>query len=649
MAADPAYLIYEYDLQLKDLAMTEIGGDIPCNDIGEYQVSMYYDLFINDIRQDNTKDEFTSIEKVSYNEYRLVKIFDIVNIKESILDVKFKFRSLYIGDTWIARETMEKPVIHVDVGQQVDSKIVFDNKQEKILAEKKLTNKFTLYIEEITNSKFENYVLARTITDTMKVKELNKRNEEFMIEEPEFAICDQNDDTVNYSYVKLEEYYEKVVNDNVFEKCNIADLKDTELIRRQDLYLIKLGFDEGKIPEKIKILPINRKLYNDRNDSEEKFYKNEDWYQVKLGENSITEDSQIGGSVTITEVEQTDDKLIFYYENKGYVPDYIDFALRAKSEEKLNYINPREIKYKNINDTENKIIYPKDMYMLTGALPHYGNYQLDNVDDLEFALFYNVKYEVLSEALEFNWNVGGDDNAATLENVRVSEFLNDINDDVKDNYKTYSGYITSIDESYLKFYSNDKEYILSRPKEYKYSNGRTNENMDFSEIKVGDFFISFKCNELLETIYSRSYGEYERFQEENSFTIVKNVDGEELKKELLKELTFVSKRGLFVDNAYLGIGDIEVLNNEEATVIFEISNGYEQAFANDEKFEVKAKITKDTKLTEFSITDVKDPKQKDISFNDLKNIDYLYTVTMEFDEITLDDENPVITKICLVY
>lgn len=506
MAADPAYLIYEYNLQLKNLAMTEI-KEVPYDEFRGYNIYIFSDLLIND--EKTSFADFNSVEKISESEFKLVKIINIANIKENVLDIKLKLRNLYISDGYESK-------LNVDIGQEMLARVTFKNKEQKILAETKLTNGSTLYIEEVANSKFENYVLARIVTKPTTVKEMNDKSKKFMsINDPQFAICDQNGSAINFDFIRLDEYYEKILNDGTIEKYDSKNIKETDLVRMQQVQLIKLGFEEGNIPEKLKVLPIDRKFYNDRNDSEKKFYKNEDWYQVKKGKIDITEESQIGGSVTITEVEETDDKIIFYYEKTGYVPSYIDFVLRVKSEQ-INYMSPRDDKHKNIDSDRNEIIYTKNTFGLSGARPL--NYErMDNLDELEFAIFYGVKYDVLADELEFNWSKDENNEVAKIENIVFSESVNDINEKIEK--KGYEGVITEINDKYLKFYSEDskKVLILSNPKNYLYRNVETKNDLDFSEINVGDYFSN---KEFVKYIYHAN----EEIPKQKKLSILKNKD-----------------------------------------------------------------------------------------------------------------------------
>lgn len=417
MAADPAYLIFEYDIKLKDKGMEAI-GEVSYDEIDGYGITLNSETHINEQEKYLSGGRnLRTIEKVSEKEFRLVEIFCIANIKENVINVNKKMKNLVIYDV-----NTHEIKLNVDISQILTATVKFENREEKILAEAKLSNGSTLYIEEVSNSKFENFVLARTVSETKKYNEIVNKTNEFMIEDPQFAICNQDDEVINYDFHGLDSYYEKLQEDGSY--IVESNIDGEEYVRMQNVQLLKLAIKKGEEPEQIKILPLNRKLYNDRNSSEYEFYMQEDWYQVKTGTVNITEDSQVGGSVTVTRIEETDDKIIFYYDKNGYVPSDIDFVVRIKNKT-MNYKFPRYLEYEGIDGDENKIVYTKDGSMMAGIYLA-GHERLDNLDELEFAMFYNVKYDVLSEVLAFNWDKNESNEIATIENIEFTEFVKTI-------------------------------------------------------------------------------------------------------------------------------------------------------------------------------------------------------------------------------
>jgi RNA polymerase sigma-70 factor (ECF subfamily) len=640
MAADPAYLIFEYDLKFKDTAMEQI-GEVPYDEFDGYKISIESETYINnkDISVQYGKN-LKNIEKVSDKEFKIVELYNIANINLSEFKLKKMLNSLKIIDTSYNIK------LNVDIAEELTADVKFENKDSKVLAETKLSNGSTLYIEAVSNSKFENYVLARIMTEPKMKSEIWNKTNEFMIEDPQFAICNQDDEVINYESYTLEEYYEQVLDDGSIVEYDDANGEDTDIIRIQQVQLLRLGFDDDNIPQSLKILPINRKLYSDKNNSEYNFYMNEDWYEVKTGEVNISETSQIGGKITITKIEETDDKIIFYYDKEGYVPYTIDFALRVKNK-KLNYLYPRTEILKGIDGEENEIIYTKDISRLSGCrLIGYDG--IDNLDDLEFALFYNIKYDVLSDSLEFEWNENENDNVAKIENIEFSEYVIDINDELEEALSKasgggflYQGTITEVNEKAIKFYSDSdkKEFTLSNPETFEYSNGRTNEDLDFSKIKVGDYFSTINYAILKYSVSDNKSSIY------NKLTIIRACSGDELEHELLVQMESQGI-GWNADFVYRELKDIEIIDDNKAIITFEFSDFYQKYLENDESFTKKFIINDATEIyRDWSGID-----SETYSISDLNTVKYVPSrVNIMIDENTVDDEMPVVVKLKLGY
>lgn len=642
MAADPTYLIYEYNLTFTDKAMNEI-GEIPYDEFdgNGYKIYLEKELYINDNEFKNNQDMWNSVQKINDNQFKIVDAYNIVNLPENSLNVVQKLKSLYIVEDYSSGYKL-----NVDIGEKITSKINFKDKEEKILAETKLSNGSTLYIQDIANSKFENYVLAKIVTTPVLYKDNQSRDKEFMIEDPQFAICDENDNPVNFEFTRLEEYFDKVSSDgNVIEnQVDQSYLQDDDYIRIVDVQILKLGFDENNIPSKLKILPLNRKLYNDRNNSEIEFYKNEDWYEVKIGENNITEENTFGGSVTITKVEETEDKIIFYYDRKGFVPTYIDFVMRVKSPE-LNYWYPRKTEIKFVNGDENKIIYTKDLGWLAGA-PLLNYERFDNPDELEFAMFYNTKYDILSEPLEFNWNPEENKEAGIVENIEIEKFDVAINDE--NGLWDSDGIVTEIKNDKIKFYSKfyKKELLLVDFNEFNFINGRTDEIIDLKDIEVGDYI----------NILRRDTPVYVEMEATNDTTpktvcVVKNLSGDKLKKELLKGLVLDSKSSKYFPKHIVNFEEfkgIEEINDNEILIKFLISDGYKEELENNEKFEIKFIIDRDTEIINSDYFNSEKLELEYFKNEDFK-IEYIEDVFLRINKDTINDENPRVEKIYVPY
>lgn len=472
MAADPAYLIFEYDIKFKDKAMEEI-GEVTYDEMNGYKIALYSETTINEQKKQATgANKEDSVQKISNNEFKLVEIYSIANIPENEMLITKKMKSLIVYES-----SPYRIKLNTDISQTLTANVKFDNKERIILAETELSNGSTLYIEKVSNSKFENYILARTVSETKADKEFHNKASKFMFEDyVSFAICDQDNNPISFKTTRLENYYEKLDKDGNYiiqptvEDENWFRLEDDDLIRRQDVQLIRLAFEEE--PERLKVLPICRKLYNERNSSERDFYNQEDWYQVEVGSVNISETTQIGGTVTISEIEEKEDEIIFIYEKEEYVPETIDLVVRIKNSQ-MNYIYGYDKETKGIDGNENKVVFKKQVFGQAG-MPLLGLERLDNIYELEFAMFYNINYDILAKELTFDWDKTESNEVASIENIKFTGFVNDINDKLMSMHGnvSYEGIITEINDKVLKFYSeyDKKELTLSNPKQFNYTN-----------------------------------------------------------------------------------------------------------------------------------------------------------------------------------
>ena len=630
MAADPAYLIFEYDIKLKDKVIEEI-GEISYNDVYGYGINLYSETFLNGKEKIQTGGRnLKTIEKISEKEFRLVELYNIANIKTTDINLKKVIHNLEIRNV-----DTRQIQLNIDISQILTANITFKNIEAKVLAEKELTNGTTLYIEAVSNSKFENFILARTISETKPYKEFWSRESQFMFEDyVTFAICNENNENINYDTNGLENYFEVLQEDGTY-KVNPEDardenwfnIEDDDYVRRQSVQLLKIAIDEENTPKQLKVLPICRKLYNERNSSEAEFYKQEDWYQVELGDVNITETSQVGGSVTVTRIEETEDAIEFYYDKNGFVPSFIDMVVRVKNPQ-LNYWGSRYYEIKGIDGDENKDVFTKNTFGMAGA-PLLGYDTIESVDDLEFALFYNVKYDILADNLIFDWNENESNDIATIENIKFSEFIDDINDKLESIHgiQYYDGIITEVNNEVLKFYSeNDKkEYILSNPSQFEYINGRVNEKLDFKVIKTGDLFM-----------YRHWGGNYDKGQ----CVIIRRLSGNELKEELIKQLASNAPI-ISVEFVYREATNIEVVDDNKAIITYEIADMYQERIGNTEKFKIKVLVTSDTEIYRMESW-----AGEHFQISDLETVEYVPSrVTIRLDKNTIKDKMPIATEI----
>lgn len=163
---------------------------------------------------------------------------------------------------------------------------------------------------------------------------------------------------------------------------------------------------------------------------------------------------------------------------------------------------------------------------------------------------------------------------------------------------------------------NNHYYLLSNSENLKFIDGRTLENIKFQDIKVGYYIDFYRDGEIY---------------------VYKNITGDELKKELLQNLSFDYQDGRWSYPA-IGLISVQKTGENEGIITIEIddfvtSNGFYNG--TDEIFYVEVKITPDTVYHSKggNIYNIDTLKYAIGNINDLR-----------LDKNTIDDEHPVVIE-----
>lgn len=188
-----------------------------------------------------------------------------------------------------------------------------------------------------------------------------------------------------------------------------------------------------------------------------------------------------------------------------------------------------------------------------------------------------VLWVVADESEEYQRRVVDVEKKSNVIKQLTAEDITDkfLNDEITSRY----GKISKIENDSIYFFDKENNnYCLSDEESTNYINGRTGENIGFSDIEEGDYIdVSWDL-----TCY-----------------IFKNISGEELKNEMLKSMSLSDD----FDIPRTGVNEIknvEQLGNNEAIVTFTIVDLVTAEYypdVNDEEhtFEVKLKVNNNTK------------------------------------------------------
>lgn len=191
--------------------------------------------------------------------------------------------------------------------------------------------------------------------------------------------------------------------------------------------------------------------------------------------------------------------------------------------------------------------------------------------------------------------------------------IEDITDSVKNNGRFYYGFVTKLSNNEIEFDKEGKKRKTKIENDMKFINARTGEDFEFDNIKIGDYL------------------HISEDDDQYCIYLARNIKGEELEKELLKN--FAQQNTHIIGNS-LELKNVEKVNSQKAIVTLEYGDSYWEAFDNEEKFEIKAIVNSNTKIVSKSnLSNSIDTIEN--SKNDM--------IMIKLDPKTINDENPVIT------
>ena len=187
--------------------------------------------------------------------------------------------------------------------------------------------------------------------------------------------------------------------------------------------------------------------------------------------------------------------------------------------------------------------------------------------------------------------------------------LQDITDKVINSESYFSGIVNNIEENNIYFSNN--EYCINK-NDFNYINGRTNEEMNFNDIKVGYYIDTYT--------YSKS----------NVISILSNIKGEELRRELIKN--FSLEKPIYTTVSPVGI-NMEIINKNKAILTITFDDLLPNYNVDSEKFEMKVEINSNTVIEcKGGINSVE--QLKDVTLDIIK---------IKLDKNTINNEIPAAT------
>ena len=227
------------------------------------------------------------------------------------------------------------------------------------------------------------------------------------------------------------------------------------------------------------------------------------------------------------------------------------------------------------------------------------------------------KYDVETTTYyDENGNVVSRENTKSDNQIQGTAEINNIPENITNNIeeKSYNGIITNIDSNSIVFENklDNKIYSIDVNSSLNFINGRTNEKVYYDEMKIGYYIDTYT------------------YKKSKAISILSNIKGETLRKELIKNLTLEGSPYLTVSP----IGtNIEIINSNKAILTITFEDLLPDYNVDGGKFEMKVEINPNT------VIERKSGRNK---IEQLKNAD-LSIIKIRLDKNTINNEIPIAT------
>ena len=296
---------------------------------------------------------------------------------------------------------------------------------------------------------------------------------------------------------------------------------------------------------------------------------------------------------------------IFFLGAFSYMPEHI-----AKKDGKnyVAYVNGFLRTYVSYYDYKNIFVVGNQKRIEED----YGKGGFDPIEN-KFGNKYDVETTTYYDE---NGNVVSRENTKSDNQIQGTTEINNIPENITNNIeeKNYNGIITNIDSNRIVFEnkSRNKKYSIDVNSSLNFINGRTNEKVYYDEMKIGYYIDTYT------------------YKKSKAISILSNIKGEELRKELIKNLTLE-------DSPYLTVSpigtNIEIINSNKAILTITFEDLIPDYNVDGGKFEMKVEINSNT------VIERKGGRNK---IEQLKDAD-LCIIKIRLDKNTINNEIPIAT------
>lgn len=290
---------------------------------------------------------------------------------------------------------------------------------------------------------------------------------------------------------------------------------------------------------------------------------------------------------------------IFFLGAFSYMPEHI---VRKDGKKYVAYVNGFLRTYVSYYDYKNIFVVGNQKRIEED----YGKGGFDPIEN-KFGNKYDVE---MTTYYDEDGNVVSRENTKSDNQIQETEIEN-ITNNIEE---TYNGIITNINSNSIVFEdkSRNKKYSIDVNSSLNFINGRTNEKVYYDEMKIGYYIDTYT------------------YKKSKAISILSNIKGEELRKELIKNLTLE-------DSPYLTVSpigtNIEIINSNKAILTITFEDLIPDYNVDGGKFEMKVEINSNT------VIERKDGRNK---IEQLKDAD-LNIIKIRLDKNTINNEIPIAT------
>ena len=295
---------------------------------------------------------------------------------------------------------------------------------------------------------------------------------------------------------------------------------------------------------------------------------------------------------------------IFFLGAFSYMPEHI---VRKDGKKYVAYVNGFLRTYVYYYDYKNIFVVGNQKRIEED----YGKGGFDPIED-KFGNKYDVETTTYYDE---NGNVVSRKNTKSDDQIQGTTEINNIPENITNNIEeTYNGIITNMNSNSIVFEdkSKNKKYSINVNSSLNFINGRTNEKVNYDDIKIGDYIDTYT------------------YKKSKAISILSNIKGEELRKELIKNLTLE-------DSPYLTVSpigtNIEIINSNKAILTITFEDLLPDYNVDGGKFEMKVEINSNT------VIERKGGRNK---IEQLKDAD-LCIIKIRLDKNTINNEIPIAT------